>query len=257
MTRPVDVLAMTGERRAGSSSGFPLASFLSERWDDDDAIHDALTVPQQDALDVLLLDDADAWEEAIPDDDDSDLPFAFHVAGPPGRVARIQRGDRALTQANGIVKRIEDDALVLGTPGSRVDEITVGYRLPASLDLRALIGRRVRVTLDEHLAEDGVTARTLTIHTAGDRVWLVAFCGTAANATHVVEGKSVRVTMGPREDGPLVVAVEAVRHVVAPRGEARIAVGGRRLAAELVSCERERGDAGRVAYYLVDDALWH
>lgn len=255
MTRPADVLALTGERFARGEDGFPLATFVFDGWDedDDDAMHEAVTVPQQDALDVLLLDDADAWEDAIPDDDDGDLPFAFYVAGPPAAVARILVGDRAFARASGVVKRITDAALVLGTPGSPVDEVTVGYRLPASIDLRALVGRRVRVTLDERITEDGIAARTLTIHTAGDRLWLVVFCGEPSDARHAVGDESLRVTMAPREDGPMVVAVKAMRHIVPAGGETRIAVGDRRFAAELVA----REESGSVAYYVVDDALWH
>jgi hypothetical protein len=217
VTRPVDVLALSGELGANDDDVWPVELFLEDAWDD--------TSP--------------------------DLSF-FLVGGPPS-VVRIQQGLGVLTQAQGVVKRIEEDRVLLGTPGSRSHEISLGYRLPASLDLRPLVGRRVRVMLEEEPPSGGRTGQTLTIRTADDRVWLVARCGATQDVVHSLGGAAVRATLSSDEDGPLVVALKDDLHLVAPGGDMRMSVGVSRYVVELVS----RDDSGCAAYFIADDLLWH
>jgi hypothetical protein len=153
-----------------------------------------------------------------------------------------------------MVKRIQEDLLILGTPGSCANEVTVGYHLPASIDLRPLVGRRVRLTLDEE--EDpcgGRCEQTLTVRTHDDRVWLIARWGVILYASHLLGTAVVCLTLSPDEAGPLVVATPELHHAVAPGGEARMRIGLARYVIELLS----RDASGHAAYFIADASLWH
>ena len=213
-TLPGDVLALSGERAASEEDELSSSDFLE-----------------------------DGWESESPS-----MSF-FILGGAPG-VAR-KWGRLVVTQAQGVVKRFEEEALLLGTPGSSCNEISLGYRLPASLDLRPLVGRRVFVTLEEEPPSGGRAGQTLTLRTADDHVWLIARCGTVQD--HSIGGTAVRVSLSPRSDGPLVVAAPDLQHIVAPGGEARMRIGTSRYVVELVS----RDESGRAAYFVADDRLWH
>jgi len=217
VTRPVDVLALSGEHAANDDEVWPVEVFLEESWDD--------TSP--------------------------DLSF-FLVGGPPS-VVRIPQGQGLQTQAHGVVKRIEEDRVLLGTPGSTSHEISLGYRLPASLDLRPLVGRRVRVMLEEEPPSGGRSGQTLTVRSADDRVWLIARCGAALDVAHSLGKAVIRVRLSPEDGGPLAVLLPGIQHIVPPGGERRMRVGASRFVVEHVS----RDDAGRAAYFIADDLLWH
>jgi hypothetical protein len=166
----------------------------------------------------------------------------------------MTRGLGTVAQARGIVKRIEEDHLVLGTPGSKAREVLVGFRLPASVDVRPLIGRRVRLALEEEPRPRGVAEQTLTVRAATDgHVWLVARRAGEGEATHAVGDTKVRVTGSPNDGGALVVAAGDLRRIVPPGGDARIALGGARYVFE----HTLRDPAGCAAYFLADDRLWH
>jgi hypothetical protein len=211
----VDVLALSGERPTSEDELIWPADFLEDGWDDDCAP-------------------------------------SFSIVGRAPSVARLKQGPRVVTLAHGIVKRFKDDALILGTPGSPANEITLAYRLPASLDLRPLVGRRVRLTLEEQPKSGGSDEQTLTIRTADDRVWLIARCGAEEDATHAVGGFAVQVSLSPRDDGPLVVAAPELRHIVGTGGDARMGIGGSRYVVEL-----ESRDESGATYFIADDRLWH
>jgi hypothetical protein len=149
------------------------------------------------------------------------------------------------------VKRLEEDRLILGTPGSASREITLGYRLPASIDLRPLVGRRVRATLEQESTRAGCS-QTLVIRTADDHEWLIARCGVATESIYTLGGAVVGVNLGGDARSALVVIAPSSRHVVPPGGEARIRVGASRFVVELVS-----RDDTMAAYTIVDDRLWH
>lgn len=218
MTRPVDVLALSGERAASVDE--------EEVW----------------ASDFL----EDGWDDETP-------ALSFFILGGAPAVLHARREPLAVTQAQGVVKRFEEDVLLLGTPGSSCNEVALGYRLPASLDLRPLVGRRVRLTLEEDPPSRGRAGQMLTLRTADDRVWLIARCGAVQDVAHSIGGVAVRVSLSPRHDGPLVVAAPGLQHIVAPGGEARVGIGASRYVVELVS----RDAPGCAAYFIADDRLWH
>jgi hypothetical protein len=218
-TRPGDVLALTGERPANDDNedSCPIEISVDEGWEGDPS-----------------------------------APSFFVVGGPPS-VLRKPRGSLLVTQAHGVIKRIHEDRLILGTPGSSANEITVGYRLPASVDLRALVGRRVRLTLEQERQSGGRCGQTFTIATRDDRVWLVARHGGVGEVSHGIGGVLAHVTSSANDGGPLVVALPDLQHIVAPAGETRMRIGASRYVAEFVS----RDPSGYVAYIIADDALWH
>jgi hypothetical protein len=223
VTRPGDVLALSGERSAHGDDEevFPLEDFLEDGWDD-------------------------GW------DDDGALRFFVHGAAPD--VLRMRHlGGGLVTQAQGTVKRIEEDRLLLGTPGRASPEIALGYRVPASLDLRPLIGRRVQVRLEDASSPDGRATQVLTLRTLDGRVWLVARSGVTDDVVHALGSAEVRLSLAPSGGGPLVVAAPDLEHIVAPGGEARLRIGGLRYVAELVW----RDASGWAEYFIADDRLWH
>jgi hypothetical protein len=217
VTRPGDVLALSGEPHANDDQVWPVEAFLEDGWEDESPA----------------------------------LSF-FLIGGPPS-VVRMHYWAGVVTQAHGVVKRVDEDLVVLGTPGSPFHEISLGYRLPASLDLRPLIGRRVRLTLEEAPPSGGVSAQTLTIRTADDHVWLVARFGGVRGVEHCIAGVEVHMSLSMRDDGPLVITPPDLRHSVARGEEAMILIGSCRYIAELVW----RDDSGSAAYFIADDRLWH
>jgi hypothetical protein len=219
VTRPGDVLALSGERIAlDDDDVFPLEDFLDEGWDDE---------PRA---------------------------LRFSVSGAAPAVIRMRHvGGGLVTQAQGIVKRIEEDRLLLGTPGSTSHEIALGYRVPASLDLRPLIGRRVQVRLEEAASSDGRDGQVLTVRTLDGRVWLIARSGTTEDVAHALGSAEVRLSLSRSGDGPLVVGGPELQHIVSPGGEARMRIGAARYVVELVS----RDASGWADYFIADDRLWH
>ncbi len=185
--------------------------------------------------------------------DDESAPVSFFIEGDRPAVVRLQKSCALVTQAQGVVKRIEEDRLLLGTPGIAAHEVALSYRLPASVDLRALVGRRVRLTLVDEPSRGGGSGQTLTIATLDGRVWLVARYGGAREVTHTLAGAPVRVTLSPKVGGPLVIAPPDLQHIVAPGGDARMKIGQARFVVEVVS----RDEAGKVAYFIADALLWH
>jgi hypothetical protein len=216
VTRPREVLAPSGEHATSNDDDFPVDLFVDEGWDD---------------------------ESPVP---------SFMVVGNPPSVLRMQRASGAVTQAHGVVKRIEEDCLILGTPGISSNEVSVGYRLPASVDLRPLIGRRVWLKLEEDPRSGGSSGQTLTIRAADDHVWLIARCGRAHDEEHSLGGAVVRMSLAPKEGGPLVVAAPDLRHIVPPGSETRMKVGASRYVVEHLS-----HDEGCASYFIADDQLWH
>ena len=155
------------------------------------------------------------------------------------------RDDRAhVSCVEGIVKHVDEERLHLGTPGFRREHAFLEYHLPASLDLRPLVGRRVRVEVAQR--------RTLSICGDNGRLWLVAHHGRDA-FWQSVGGVDLCVTVSKVAEGMLVVGPSGRQQVVEPGGSARISWGSRAWVVELVSY----GEAGEAAYFIADACLWH
>jgi hypothetical protein len=175
---------------------------------------------------------------------------AFRIDGEHPSVVRQEGLNALFTEATGLAKRIEEDCLRLGTPGAPVHAVSMMYRLPASIDLRPLVGRRLRLSLVD---EPGPTfGQTLTIGTVDGRVWLVARYGGTDGVTHDIAGARVRVRLSAMEDGPLVVTALDLEHVLGPGSDAPMSIGNRRFVIEHLARDR-----GCVAYVIADHSLWH
>jgi hypothetical protein len=220
---------------------------LADELVEDDEEEDEGSGPVAIALDEAWLDET--WDSL----DAGEPALRFDIDGDRLAVHRTQRTRGTLTEATGIVKRIQEDRLLLGTPGLSSEVAVVGYTLPASVDLRALIGRRVRISLVEEPGPGGRRGQTLTVRTADDRVWLVARSGPARDVAYTLAGAVVRVSFSPSEGGPLVVSPPQARHIVGAGAEVRLRLGSNSYVVELVS----RDPAGCGAYFIADDLLWH
>ena len=105
-----------------------LADDLLEDDDEDEG-----SGPVAIALDEAWLDET--WDSV----DAGEPALRFDIDGDRLAVHRTPRTRGTMTEATGVVKRIHEDRLLLGTPGLSSEVAVVSYRLPASLDLRALI----------------------------------------------------------------------------------------------------------------------
>ncbi len=170
--------------------------------------------------------------------DSAELPPVSFAIEP-----RRNEGAR-VSLAEGIVKHVDEERLHIGTPGFRAPHDLLEYHLPASLDLRPLLGRKVRVEIAQ--------GRTLTILGDTGRLWLVAHHGRDA-FWQSVGGVDLCVSLCRETEEMLVVGPSGSRQVIGCGESARISLGSRDWVVELVSY-RESGEA---AYFIADASLWH
>lgn len=152
----------------------------------------------------------------------------------------------------GVVRHIDEEHVDIGTPGFREAFASLAYHLPASLDLRPLLGRRVQIEHERRRRPDGELEDTLTIRGRDDRLWLVAHVGRSPFWRNV---EGVDVSLSVSSHAPeLRVAGTPGRDQLLQSGEhARMPCGRRELVAELVECS----ETGQAAYFLADASLWH
>lgn len=171
--------------------------------------------------------------------DDAELPpVSFAIEPRQGASAAF------VSSVEGIVKHVDEERLHIGTPGFRAARAFLEYHLPASLDLRALVGRKVRV--------DIVQRKTLTIWGDTGRLWLVAHRGSNA-FWQSVGGFDLCVTISQDAKEMLVVGPSGQEYVVACGESARITWGSRAWVVEFVAYD----GPGEGAYFIADASLWH
>jgi hypothetical protein len=150
----------------------------------------------------------------------------------------------------GRVKHLDEERLDIGTPGFRTALASLCYHLPASIDLRPLVGRKVRLVVGA-VQSPTTRGRLLTIHDDREGVWLVAHHGSNPLWQNV-DGVDLSVAAWPELGGLLVVGPPGQTCVVEPGASTRIRCGASRYVVELVSLER-----GAAAYVIADERLWH
>jgi hypothetical protein len=155
-----------------------------------------------------------------------------------------REGRTRVSSVEGIVKHVDEERLDIGTPGFREERAFLDYHLPASLDLRPLVGRRVRVEIAQ--------GKTLTICGDTGRLWLVAHYGRDA-FWQSVGGVDLCVSISRDAEQMLVVGPSGQQHVVECGGSARITWGARAWVVEFVSYD----ESGEAAYFIADASLWH
>ncbi|HEX8792072.1 MAG TPA: hypothetical protein VF765_14050 [Polyangiaceae bacterium] len=149
-----------------------------------------------------------------------------------------------LSRAEGVVKHVDEERLHIGTPGFRNEHAQLEYHLPASLDLRPLVGRRVHVEIAQ--------GRTLTIWGDTGRLWLVAHRGRDA-FWQSVGGFDLCVSISKEAEEMVVVGPGGQSHILRCGESARITCGSRSWIVELVAYY----EPGEGAYFIADASLWH
>lgn len=165
---------------------------------------------------------------------------------PPVSFAIQPHRERAqrVSFVEGIVKHVDEERLHIGRPGFRAEHALVEYHLPASLDLRPLVGRRVRVEI--------ARSKTLTIVGDTGRLWLVAHRGRDA-FWQSIGGFDLCATISKDAEEMLVIGPRGQHHVLRCGESARIAWGSRAWIVELVAYDAP----GEGAYFIADACLWH
>lgn len=172
---------------------------------------------------------------------------------PPLGFALEQEGSQSFVPfVEGVVRRVDEERLDIGTPGFRAAFASLAYHLPASLDLRPLLGRRVRIGHERRLRPDGEVEDTLTVRGRDDRLWLVAHVGQSPFWQNV-EGVDVSLSVSKEVQELRVAGIPGRDHLLQSGEYARVPCGRRDLVAELVECS----ETGQAAYFLADASLWH
>ena len=118
--------------------------------------------------------------------------MAFGLESATSVVTRLPTKHDAGTlirSAEGIADRDDGERLWLA---SHAEDTALRYTLPASIDLRPLVGCRLRVTLLREPSPCGTVGQVLTLTGEAGRVWLLARHGGPETVVHNVEGTEVR-----------------------------------------------------------------
>lgn len=153
-----------------------------------------------------------------------------------------------LRAAEGRVLACEDGRLWLGDG----DDVALAYALPPPIDLRALVGRRVRVALRHEPLREGPLSQLLTVADEDGPIRLVAHFGEASGHLHQLGGTHVRVALSLRDGGPIAFGTDHLQCLVHVGEHVML----RDAASEYVMHFIARSRAGYAAYAIVDRALW-
>ena len=190
---------------------------------------------------MTLLDSAH-WKGA-----QAAAKMPFHLDGDAVPTSRTSSRRTWISLAEGIVERVERSIL-------RIDgeaPITLKHSIPASFDLSALLGQRVRVTL-LHVAtvESGLT-QTLTIAGCDGRVLVLGHSGEARAISHALGELQVYVALSQRPGGPMVFGTSRLQSLVREGDHIRVRDGDD---AYVMQFESRRG---REATYAIGaEELW-
>ncbi len=175
-------------------------------------------------------------------------------AEPPPLGFALERDGRQsfVPFVEGIVRHVDEQRVDIGTPGFREAVAWLAYHLPASLDLRPLLGRRLQIQHDRRCRPDGEIDETLTIRGRDGRLWLVAHIGQSP-LWHSVEGVDVSLSVSKDVQQLRVGGTPGRDHLLESGEYARVPCGRQELVAEFV----EWSETGQAAYFLADASLWH
>lgn len=188
------------------------------------------------------VQDSESFLRAVPAES-----LAFSLEGAPIDELRRDRETTTLRSCEGIVRDVTAGGLFLeGRQG-----YIVRHSLPAEVDLRPLLGRRARITLNEQGSPFAPTARTFRVASDGGGLLLLAHDGRLRPQVHVMGGTSVSVALSLRRSGPLVIGTKAGMGALAVGERARIEAENQAFVVMFLA--HTRPDAG--AYVLADTAL--
>lgn len=171
----------------------------------------------------------------------------FHLDGDAVPTSRTSSRRTWISLAEGIVSRVERWAL-------RIDgeaPVTLRHCLPPSLELGALHGQRVRVTL-LHVAtlESGLT-QTLTITAQDGRLLVLGHSGEARAVSHCLGELDVYVALSQRPGGPMVFGTARLQSIVREGDHIRVRSGDD---AYVMHFESRRGR--EATYSIAAEELW-
>jgi len=188
--------------------------------------------------------DSQRWKcvEAIP-------PLLFSVEG-PSAVRGREPGRRGwLTMAEGRVDEVSEHHVVLD------DGVTLAYVVPPRIDLRALLGAHVKLTLNDEIVPAGPRAQMLTIADEAGAPLLLARFGPAGQ-THAIGKSRVRTTLSQRPGGPMAFGTEKLQYMMQVGEHVRVRERIHELGGELVVHFVARTAYDYVAYVIADKAIW-
>jgi hypothetical protein len=188
-----------------------------------------------------------AGEGAHEPDSSPSLWSPFERSASDGRTSRF----------DGIVRRVEAGCIWLGAGRARATETGVRHEVPSQVQLQALVGLSVRVTIVcERWMDDGEERvdRTFTVSSEDGYVWLIARSGTVHGVTHSMgNGSVLHAALSQRPQGPLVIGTAELQWLVSPGQAATLPMpNGSSLRVLLV----ERQPNGRASYVLADPSLF-
>lgn len=163
----------------------------------------------------------------------------FSVEGPGA-----PRGGR-LVVAEGRVEDVGAHVLLLD------GDVRLGFVLPDRVDLRSLVGKRVKLALNDEPSTSGPRAQTLSVTDPAGRPLVVARFGPAGQV-HTIGGSRVRAALSQRPDGPMAFGTERLQYVVKVGQHVRVCDGRGDLVVHFVA----RTAYDYVAYVIVDRTLW-
>lgn len=175
-------------------------------------------------------------------------PLCFSLSGDASVVAEDASRGSHIRTAEGIVGHADAWRLGVDLPNRRA---SLNHNLPPSLDLRALLGRSLRITLLEEDDGAGPPSQTLTLCGAHGQVWLIARRGIVRGAVHRIGGTEIHAALSQRTEGPLVVGTRPLQGLAYPGGRVRIPVARGDVVVELLS----RASSDSAAYVIADPSL--
>jgi hypothetical protein len=185
--------------------------------------------------------DSQRWKcvEAVP-------PILFSVEGLSA--VRGKDPDRRgwITVAEGVVGDVRPHHLELE------DDVRLAYVLPGRVDLRALRGSHVKITLSDEPAAAGPRGQTLTIADPKGKPRFLARFGPSGRVCWMGRSR-VQAALSQRPDGPMTVGTDRLQYVVQVGEHVRM----REPAGDFVVHFVARTAYDYVTYVVAEQALWH
>jgi hypothetical protein len=193
-------------------------------------------------MEGAVLDSA-PWKcvEAVP-------AIGFSLEGNSAVRVHPPRRKTSITAAEGRVTSIADGRLWL-THGNAA---SLKFSLPRSIDLHALVDRRVRMTLRNEPLANGPISQLLTIADADGRARLIAHYGPVQGQVHSLGTMDVCASLSQRQGGPMIFGTSLLQCVVFAGEEVTIHDGTSSYVMHFVA----RMVAGYAAYVIVERSLW-
>jgi hypothetical protein len=174
------------------------------------------------------------------------MPFqldgdAIPTSRSASRRAWISTAEGVVARAAGDLVKIDGDV-----------PVSLRHTLPPVLELCALLGRRVRVTLVHVATIDGAVTQTLTIAGTDAKPLLIAHAGAVRGNAHTLGKLAVFVALSQRPGGPMVFGTSRVQSLVRAGDHVRVRDEDDNVYV-MHFASRGHSDA---RYTIADESLW-